>query len=59
MFVCDAVSDAALKVSGNCLVLIRFLITGAGVNFLGAKIFAFNADIEITVFLSMRTIFKM
>ena len=57
--VCDAVSEAALKVSGNCFVLINFGITGAGTNFFGAKIFALSADIVMTVFLSIRTIFKM
>ena len=59
MLVCCAVRDAALKVSGNCLVLISFGITGVGTNFFGAKIFAFKADIVITVFLSIRTIFNM
>ena len=53
------VSAAALKVSGNCLVLINLGITGAAVNFLGAKIFAFRADIVMTVVLSIKTIFRM
>lgn len=57
--VCCAVSAAALNVSGNCLVLIRFGIIGTASNCLGLKILAFNADIVKTVFLSIKTIFKM
>ncbi len=41
------------------MVLISLGITGAAMNFFGAKIFAFKADIEMTVVLSIKTIFRM
>lgn len=53
-----AVSAAVLKVSGSFGVFFKFGITGTVSKLFGLKILAFSADIESTVVLSIKTIFK-
>ena len=53
------VRAAALNVSGNFGVLIRFGITGTVSKLFGLNILALRADMVRTVVLSIKTIFRM